>query len=110
MLTLENASGFSKIGSIKIPILSAKKIFYKKPTENKINPNLTFSLLIVILFFNCGKSSLSLKIGPAISWGKNKINSFEYPDDLDLISINQNRENSITINNLFKKSFYLFEI
>ena len=40
---------------------------------------------------------------------KNKINSFEYPDDLDLISINQNRENSLTINNLFKKSFYLFD-
>jgi hypothetical protein len=41
---------------------------------------------------------------------KNKINSFEYPDDLDLITINQNRENSLTIDNLFKKSFYLFEI
>ena len=74
-MIFEKISGLSKIGSIKIPILSAKNIFFIKPTVNKINPNLIFSFLNIILFLSCGRSSFNLKIGPAISWGKNKINS-----------------------------------
>ena len=52
IISLENVSGLSNIGSIKIPILSAKKIFFTKPTENKINPNLIFSFLNMHLFLS----------------------------------------------------------
>ena len=52
IISLENVSGLSNIGSIKIPILSAKKIFFTKPTVNKINPNLIFSFLNMHLFLS----------------------------------------------------------